>query len=415
MKHLLLHTIAFSPDRVSTAYLYNDIALKFQKKGFNVSVVTTTPHYNPEKARNIDQPLSAKYFGLFYISDFKGINIIHIPQVKFKNTILRLAGFVYWHILSFLVILAKKKVDIILSPSPPLTIGFLNIILAKIKNAKAIYNIQEVYPDLLIEDHNLTNPLTISLLRGLEGFIYNKSDSVTIIDEFFYDKVLPRFRKKHKLHIIPNFVDTSIFRPLENSEMRIDNIIFPENDLLKVMFAGNIGLAQDWELLISVASKLRDFKVVFFVVGNGVQRSHLQSEIRRNNISNICLVPYQNRLIMPSLIAYSDLQFIFMSQKTEAYGFPSKIYTIMSCGKPMLVASGNDTPISKFLKDKHCSFLVTEKKFSAKVAEVVSILKSLDNKTLLVYGQRAHEIVQDGYSSDAVTDMYIQLVDTELV
>jgi colanic acid biosynthesis glycosyl transferase WcaI len=415
MKNLLLHTIAFSPDRVSTAYLYNDIVLKFQKKGFHVSVVTTTPHFNPEKAHNLDQPLSSKFFGLFYLSDFNGINVIHVPQIKFKNTILRLVGFVYWHILSSLLILAQKNIDIILSPSPPLTIGFLNIVLAKIKNAKVIYNIQEVYPDLLIDDHSLTNPLGIGFLRVMERFIYNKSDSVTTIDEVFYDKVLPRFREKRKLRIIPNFVDTTIFKPLENSDMIIDNTIFPENDLLKVMFAGNIGIAQDWELLISVASELRDSKIAFFVVGDGVQKSHLQSEIRRKKINNIYLVPYQNRLIMPSLIAYSDLQFIFMSQKTEAHGFPSKIYTIMACGKPMLVASGNDTPISKFLMDKHCAFLVTEKKFSAKVAKVVSILRTLDKRMLVEYGQRAHEIVHREYSSDAVTNMYIELVDAELV
>jgi colanic acid biosynthesis glycosyl transferase WcaI len=413
MKQLLVHTIAFSPDRVSTAYLYNDIVLKFQKQGFHVSVVTTTPHFNPDKAHDSDQPLSSKFFGLFYLSDFNGINVFHVPQIKFKNSILRLIGFVYWHILSSLIILAHKKIDTILSPSPPLTIGFLNIVLAKIKNAKVIYNIQEVYPDLLIDDHNVTNPLVIGGLRVMESFIYNKSDSVTTIDEVFYDKVLPRFTEKHKLHIIPNFVDTTIFKPLKKSDITINNTMFPEIDLFKVMFAGNIGIAQDWELLISVASELKDYKIAFFVVGDGVQKGYLQSEIRRKKISNIYLVPYQNRLLMPSLIAYSDLQFIFMTQKTEAHGFPSKIYTIMACGKPMLVASGRDTPISKFLKDKDCSFLVTEKKFSSKVEKVVSILKSLDKKTLTAYGQRAQDIVSREYSRDVVTDMYIKLVDTE--
>lgn len=49
-KKILIHSIVFSPDGVSTAYLYNDIALKFKEEGFDVSVITTTPHYNVVKS-----------------------------------------------------------------------------------------------------------------------------------------------------------------------------------------------------------------------------------------------------------------------------------------------------------------------------------------------------------------------------
>ena len=45
-KKILIHSIAFSPDGVSTAYLYNDIAIGFKEKGYDVVVLTTTPHYN---------------------------------------------------------------------------------------------------------------------------------------------------------------------------------------------------------------------------------------------------------------------------------------------------------------------------------------------------------------------------------
>ena len=86
-KKILIHSILFSPDGVSTAYLYNDIALAFRNAGYEVVVLTTTPHYNLIESKLIKQPLRSKFFGIFYESDFDGIRVIHVPLKKYKNTI----------------------------------------------------------------------------------------------------------------------------------------------------------------------------------------------------------------------------------------------------------------------------------------------------------------------------------------
>ncbi|RZK01787.1 MAG: hypothetical protein EOO43_23845 [Flavobacterium sp.] len=125
---ILIHSLVFSPDSVSTAYIYNDIALRFQDEGFEVVVLTTTPHYNLLEEELVKQPLKRKFAGLYYESDFHGIRVIHIPQKKYKRSVFRIMGFIYWHILSFLMGLFETRVDVILSPSPPLSIGFINII-----------------------------------------------------------------------------------------------------------------------------------------------------------------------------------------------------------------------------------------------------------------------------------------------
>ena len=80
MKRILIHSLIFSPDGVSTAYLYNDIALAFQKKGYEVVVVTTTPHFNVVPAQLEKQPLRWGVFGLFKKSQYNGIEVYHVPQ-----------------------------------------------------------------------------------------------------------------------------------------------------------------------------------------------------------------------------------------------------------------------------------------------------------------------------------------------
>ena len=145
MKRFLIHSLIFSPDGVSTAYLYNDIALAFKNQGWDVVVVSTTPHFNVIPEQREKQPLRWKVPGLYKVSDYHGIKVYHVPQKKFKSTILRLLGFLYWHIVSFFLVLSVKNVDAILSPSPPLTIGQLNLWLGKLKKCKVVYNVQEIF------------------------------------------------------------------------------------------------------------------------------------------------------------------------------------------------------------------------------------------------------------------------------
>lgn len=413
MSKILIHTIVFSPDGVSTAYIYNDIALRLKQGGHQVLVLTTTPHFNvlPENLQR--QPLVAKLGGLWYESNFEGIKVIHIPQKKFKSTLLRLVGFVYWHFVSFLSGLFIRKLDLILSPSPPLTLGLVNIVLGKLKSAKVVYNVQEIYPDLLIADVGLKSPFVIGLLKRMERFVYRHSHAVTTIDEVFYKTIAGRFADVSRLSIIPNFVDTQLYTPAKpGSEQLLDSQYFPDTSELKVMYAGNIGNAQDWDTFTALAREMRGNPVRFYVIGEGVDRDYLALEIEKQQLSNVTLVPYQRRELMPALIAYADLHFIFMASQVEGHGFPSKVYTLMACAKPMLVCSGTNTPIVNFLNDKECAWIVSETNEQQKVKRLIEILTTITSSELAEKGLKGRAVVEKSYTREIVTDRYLQLVDT---
>ena len=408
-RKVLIHSIAFSPDGVSTAYLYNDIAQAFNQAGYEVIVLTTTPHYNVVKENLAQQPLTRKAFGLYYTSMFNGVKVMHVPQKKFKSTALRLLGFIYWHIVSLILGLAQKNLSAILSPSPPLTIGLINLIIGKMKGAKVLYNVQEIYPDFLIEQGGLKSKFVIKLLKWLERFVYNKSDAVTTIDEVFYNTIEGRFTDKSKLHIIPNFVDTSLYKPLSKAELSLDIVDFRPNDNLKLMYAGNIGHAQDWEPLIQTAILLKDDKVDFYIIGEGVMKSYLIDQVKLHNLSKVHILPYQPRELMPQLLAFADLQFIFMSKEMEGHGFPSKVYTIMACAKPLIVCSGDGTPIINFLSKHKCAKLITNQDSNIKTEIIVDYLKSVTKAELEEMGNVGYEAVKTLYSKEVVANQYVSL------
>lgn len=413
-KKVLIHSIVFSPDGVSTAYLYNDIALRFKDEGYEVVVLTTTPHYNILPSEIEKQPLKRKMFGLYYESNFHGIKVLHIPQKKFRSSVLRITGFVYWHIFSFFLALFLNNVKLILSPSPPISIGIINLIIGKIKGIKVIYNVQEIYPDFLINQGKLKSKLAISVLKWVERVVYNQSDAVVTIDDIFYKSIVERFDNKTKLSIIPNFVDTELYKPLASGDISLDPGTFPEKQgVLKLMYAGNIGHAQAWEPLLEIAKALKGKAVEFWVIGEGVMKPYLEEQIELLKLGNIHMITYQSRELMPQLIAYADLHFIFMSPEMEGQGFPSKVYTIMACAKPLLIISGEITPICNFLKAVNCSYLINDKELEKQTEKIIGLMNSMinDRSDLLIKGENGFKHIENTYSKRIVTMKYVNLCD----
>ncbi|MDA9233492.1 glycosyltransferase family 4 protein [Flavobacteriaceae bacterium] len=405
-KRILIYSLVFSPDGVSTAYLYNDLALGFQKKGYEVCVLTTTPHFNLIEGALSKQPLQKRFLGLFYVSDFNGIKVFHIPLKKHKSTLLRMLSFIYWHKMSFIVGFFLKRPDVILTPSPPLTSGLLAILLAKLKGAKTIYNVQEIYPDLLINLGHLKNTFLTNFLKSLERFVYNSSTAVTTIDKQFYNIIKPRIKQKSSLHIIPNFVDTDLY--VTESSTKLPAEFLSKPGYVNMLYAGNIGLAQEWDLVLNVAKEIRNESITIWIIGEGVKKEYVNSQIEKYNLSNIKLLPYQDRKFMPAINLFADFHFITMDKSMENEGFPSKVYSIMASGRPMVVVSSKNTPICTFLKDTNSALLVTDHSLLSFKDAVLKLTINMELRQFL--GERGRKIVLDKYSKKTIVNYYIELI-----
>ena len=406
-KRILIYSLVFSPDGVSTAYLYNDLALGFQKKGHEVCVLTTTPHFNLINESLYKQPLKKRFLGLFYTSDFNGIKVYHIPLKKYKGTLFRILSFVYWHKMSFFIGLFLKRPDVILTPSPPLTSGFLAILLAKIKGAKTIYNVQEIYPDLIIHLGHLKNTFLINILKRLERFVYNSSNAVTTIDKQFYNTIKPRIKQENSLHIIPNFVDIDLY--LTESSMKLPDEFLSEPGVTNMLYAGNVGLAQEWDLVLNLAKEIRDESIIIWIIGEGVKKEYLKSQIEKQQISNIKLLPYQDRKYMPAINLFADFHFIAMDINMENEGFPSKVYSIMSSGRPMVVVSSENTPITSFLNETDTALLVKDHSLSGFKNAVLKL--ALDKELRNSLGANGRKIIDQKYTKQKVIDQYSILIE----
>lgn len=408
-KKVLIHSIVFAPDAVSTAYLYNDIAYNLKENGFEVEVLSTMPHYN--KVDQSKTKFKKRFLGLYYSSNYKGIKVYHVPQKKYESVLLRGFMMIYWHLLSFFLGMRIKNVDVIISPSPPLTIAIVSIALAKLKKAKFIYNVQEIYPDFFVNQGKMKSQFVLKILKKLEKFVYKHSDSLVTIDQNFKNTLIPRVENPDKIEIIANFVDTELYHPIEHP--LVNTQLFPASDNLKVMYAGNIGFAQDWIPLIEIAKKTKAMPVSYFVIGDGACRSWLKAQIDTYKLDNISLIDYQARETIPHMINYADLHFIFMNKKLEKDGLPSKVYTIMACKKPLLVISNKDTPLYDLLENTDAAFLIENSSNNVN-EELFNVLQDALNhrNKLKQMGEKGFNMVQKDYTKEKVTEKYYEHINS---
>ena len=341
MANILVLSLVFPPDNVSTAQIMGELAVDLHARGHHITVVTTTPHYNHDTAAAAGQKLVRCWGGLLRRSELHGIRVLHtlMPR-KSRRVTARLLAWIWFHLASTCVsIMIMPRPDVLLVPSPPLTIGVSAWIVSRLRRAQFIYNVQELYPDIAVDLGVLRNrPLIRALLR-LERFVYGRAAVVTVIASRMRDRlVVKKGVRADKVEIVPNFVDVFALRP--GSKDNAFSRRYGVADTFLVTYAGNFGPAQGLETFIDAAALLRDDPGIHcMLIGGGTLEKRLREQIGRLGLSNCSLVPHQPYERVPHIYAASDLCLVPQAAETGCDAIPSKIYRIMACARPVIAVT----------------------------------------------------------------------------
>ena len=402
-KTILIYTLVFPPDRVSTAYLYGDIAQKFKSEGFEVTVLTSTPHYNPPE--NSPQ-LNKKLGGLYRQGSINGIEVFQIPQLKKPSIFFRIGQFLFFHLVSLFVAIKIKKIGIILSVSPPLTIGLISNIIAWFKGAKSIYNVQEIYPDIAVSEGTITNPVLVNLFSWLERLVYDYTDRIVTIDEAFSEIIMERVNDSSKVVAIPNFIDLELYHPEKKVNSFSDEYDHLKNSFV-VGYVGNIGLFQNWEIVLNASEELSNDGILFMIVGEGIKKQWLEKEIEVRKLSNVHLFPYQDREKIRYVNATADIHIITMTSLSDLNGLPSKVFAIMASKRALIASCSPKSAISSIVSKSGCGVTVPVNDHKSFVKEIINLKNDRQKRQSLA--SNGYEYVVTHYSKESVTVNYIDL------
>ena len=176
-----------------------------------------------------------------------------------------------------------------------------------------------------------------------------------------------------------------------------------------MLYAGNIGIAQEWDLVINLAKAIIRYPITIWIIGEGVKKKYLESQIKKHKLFNIKLLPYQERKYMPVINLFADFHFISMNKSMENDGFPSKVYTIMSSGKPMIVVSSKKTPIVSFLEKTNAAIIVTNHSLTGFKKAVLKLVA--DKNLRYKLGINGRKVVEQKFNKQTVIKKYIKLAE----
>jgi colanic acid biosynthesis glycosyl transferase WcaI len=406
---VLIHALVFSPDGVSTADLLTELALRLRARGHEVRVITATPHFREEPEARRRQPLRRVIPGLLQRSSLDGIDVWHVQVGSKKGGFARRAlGHLRFHILSIALGLAPiGRYDVVLAVSPPLGIGAAAWAMNVFRRRPVIYNVQELYPDFAINQGYVRSRLVIGLLRRLERFVYKRSAAVVTISESFARVVESRGVAASKIHVIANFVDTKALRPVPRTALRQE---LAGEAALVVYYGGNIGLSQDWDLVLDAAAEMENDDVCFVISGGGLRSSYVEEQIRARGISNISLAGYLPRERLPELHAACDIAIIPMLPRTSLDTFPSKIYSLMAGGLAVIATAEPESELAKTVADAGCGVVVAPRDRAGFVNALHTLLTDAPLRARL--GASGRRFVAATHDTAVAACRYGELIDS---
>lgn len=411
MAKVLILSLVFPPDHVSTAHLMGDLAEDLKLAGHDVMVITTFPHYGNDTRATCATIKTRYLFGLVGESVFRGVRVVHICiGKKARSIFLRALSWLWFHAASiFLAVCIGFRPQVLFVPSPPLSNGLAGHLIARWHRAVLIYNIQELYPDIAIHLGVLTNRFLIRIALRLEQFIYCRAARITVIGDGIKRRLLSKGVAVEKVEVIPNFVDISQFSPaIEDPEF---DCVPDLRGKFIISYAGNVGRAQGLAVLVEAATILRQNNdIQFAIVGNGIDFDALRDESVRRGLCNMRFISYQPTRVIAQLYRSSALSVVALSEHIGDDAVPSKVYRIMASGCPVLAIVDADADLARLIEEARCG-LRSPPAAPQELSQVI-LGAYADRLQLGEMGRRGYSFALRGYTRRVVGERYCQLVET---
>ncbi|UWY28628.1 glycosyltransferase family 4 protein [Flavobacterium sp. TR2] len=385
---ILLVTQYFFPENFKS----NDIAFELVKKGHEVTVLTGLPNY-PEGKIHPDYGFFKKRNEI--INGVKVIRTLLIPRGKGGGVRLFLNYFSWAFFASIraLSLAFRDKFDAILVHEPsPITQGFPAIVVKKIQRIPLYFWVLDLWPESLTSAGGINNKIVLSFFTKMVKYIYNSSDKILISSKGFKESILTKGDYEERLVYFPNWAEDSILNG--DSDYVIPKL--PSGFI--VLFAGNIGVAQDVDSIIKSALVLKEnLDIHFIFVGDGRSKKQLEDFVSENELSNT--VHFLGRFpieAMKTFFTKSDV--LLVSLKDELIfnlTVPAKLQAYLCTQKPILgMLNGEGASI---IKEANCGFSVNAGDHEALAKEIIK-LSEMDKKERDLLGQNGFKYFEENFT-----------------
>lgn len=400
---LLILTQYFPPEVGAPQNRLFELALRLQKSGVDVTVLTAMPNY-PQ------MEIQEGYKGKKYVyEEMSGLKV-HRSSIfvsKDRSITSRLKNY-----FSFVYSSARcgvkhiGPVDIIFCESPPLFLGYSALKLKRKKKAKLIFNVSDLWPESAEKLGVVTNKFLLKLAYNLEEKLYRNSVLVTGQTQGICKDISYRFPNK-KTYWLPNGVDLNYYDPaaVPKSNWRTEHGL-TENDFI-FLYAGIIGIAQGLEVILKAAKEVKDKPSLKFVLlGSGPEKEKLQELKKEDSLNNVLFMDAVTKKDMPGILRSVNAVIVPLKKLDIFKGaIPSKLFESLAMQLPVLL--GVDGEARELFIDQGKCGLYFEPENAKALTEGVLTLSS-DPSLAKRLGENGRNYVNANFNRDNIANKFIE-------
>lgn len=350
-------------------------------------------------------------------NDYQGSRVVRVPIVmRGQGNGLKLILNYISYALSASALgiwqLRKERFDVIfVFQLSPVTIALPAILYRFLFKKPIIMWVQDLWPETLEAIGVVKSPSVLSAVGKLVSFIYNRCDLVLGQSKAFYEGIARYCSDREKIRYFPNWAE-SVF--LDKLDQHIESM--QNYNGFKVLFAGNVGEAQDFPAIIETAKQLKTMQVnaKFFVVGDGRHFAWVEQEIKSQDLEDYVILLGRYPLeAMPSFYACSDALLATLKESPAfSMTVPSKIQSYMAAGKPILTMLTGEG--SRVVSEAVCG-LVADSGDANTLAVNIQKMSSMSHEQLISLGVNARHYAAREFDRDRLISQleswFVEVVD----
>lgn len=358
----------YAPDKSSTAQLFPELFRELQKQGARISVCTLTPGYVK------DAPAAP------WRENTNGIRVVRAPRLPFARTNRKGEALNWiWGVVSMsaLALFTSRRSPLLISTNPPMAhvIGALMKIL---KGQRYLALFHDLHPELSCALGMLQPGSFVDRLwRRVNAWALRHADYAICLGAYMEKTVKARWPGARTV-VIPNWCDPSVVHALPKAKSKFAQQ-HGLTDKFVVLFSGNIGWRQRLEILLDAAERLLDTPIHFVFIGEGAKKDKLMEAARTRHLSNVLFFPYQPRELMEHSLAAADVAVVSQEREVIGSGVPSKIYTYMASGRPLIGLASRPCELTDLISEANCGWNFDEDRDAQALA--AKLRELLQNRT----------------------------------
>lgn len=340
---ILIVTPFYTPDIGPSAPLFFLLSNALIKRGHKVKVIAAVPHY---PSGRVAREFRGKWFRH---SKENNVDVIRVavPSMDRKKFFFRSIQLFAYQVGAALATLGADF-DVAFVSNPSLETWLPFFCLRIFRRKPIIFSIHDVYPDVGIRLGIFRTRFVINIITALEKSCLKQATFVRILSESFRPAMNRLGVPDSKISLIYDWVDTDLIHPISKSNdfSREFNLL----DKFVVLYAGNIGLSQGLEHVLSAAKLLSQSDDIAFVfVGDGAGLDALKKFTDQMVLSNVLFIPFQPRKRLPQVLASASVSLVILNHGIGNDSLPSKTFSILASGRPILASVDPESEVSKLI------------------------------------------------------------------